>query len=195
MDFHLIWKAILIVLVGTALLRIGGKKTIAEMTTAQTVLLISIGTLLIQPVTSKNIWITFLIAAVIVAVLLALEMVQVKSDGSESLITGQSSVLVKDGVLQEQTMKRERMTVDQLETRLRQHNVANITDLEWATLEPSGKIGFVLKEHAKPATKGDIQKLMNAMNSGRNTNSPPIVSSESDEALFSEIDEGYFPPP
>jgi len=45
MDF--IWKAVVIVLIGTLLLRIAGRKTISEMTLAETVLMISIGTLII----------------------------------------------------------------------------------------------------------------------------------------------------
>lgn len=147
MDYSLVWKAVLIIVIGTFILRMSGKKSISEMTAAQTVLMISIGTLLIHPVTSKNIWVTLLIAVIIAGVLLVLEMVQVKSDVSESLLTGRALILVKDGMIQEQALRQVRMTVDQLETRLRQKNVEHISDLERASLEPSGNIGFVLKEH------------------------------------------------
>lgn len=183
MDLSLIWKAALIIVFGTLLLRIGGKKSISEMTIAQTVLMISIGTLLIQPVTSKNIWVTFIVAAVLVAVLLVMEILQVKSDRSESIITGEPTILVKNGIIQDQALQKVRITVDQLETRLRQHNVTNITDLEWASLEPSGKIGFALKEHAKPATKGDVQKLLSAIQPTQTI--PPSPASDT---IFTEIE-------
>ena len=80
MDWNLIWQAILIVLIGTLLLRIAGRKTISQMTLAETVLMISIGTLLIQPVTSKSVWGSFIIGLVLVLTLLFMEWIQLKVD-------------------------------------------------------------------------------------------------------------------
>ena len=59
MDFNLIWQTILIFIVGTFYLRVSGRKTISQMTIPQTVLVIAIGTLLIDPVTRKGFWATF----------------------------------------------------------------------------------------------------------------------------------------
>ncbi|WP_344840373.1 YetF domain-containing protein, partial [Actinocorallia longicatena] len=53
-----------------------------------------------------------------------------------------------------------RMTVDQLEIQLRQNNVTNISDVQYATLEPSGKLGFILKQNKQNATKEDIQYIL-----------------------------------
>jgi uncharacterized membrane protein YcaP (DUF421 family) len=50
MLFTIIWKTILIFIVGTALLRLGGRKSISQMTVPQVVVMIGLGTLLIQPV-------------------------------------------------------------------------------------------------------------------------------------------------
>src|SRR5699024_3390359 len=133
MDWNLIWKAILIVLVGTLLLRIAGRKTVSQMTLAETVLMISLGTLLIQPVVGKNIWLTFGVGVVLVLTLIVLEYVQIKSDALEQLITGKSKILIENGEINEKNLIKLRMTVDQLEMNLRQKNVTNISDVEWAT--------------------------------------------------------------
>ncbi|SER21889.1 hypothetical protein [Piscibacillus halophilus] len=61
MSLDLLWKAVLIVLVGTMLLRIAGRKTISQMTLAETVIMIAIGSLLIQPVSGNNLGVTFII--------------------------------------------------------------------------------------------------------------------------------------
>ncbi|WP_399457267.1 YetF domain-containing protein [Virgibacillus dokdonensis] len=42
---------------------------------------------------------------------------------------------------------------------LRQKNISRIDDVEWATLEANGQIGYELKQEAQPATKGDVQQL------------------------------------
>ncbi|MEN1969462.1 DUF421 domain-containing protein [Lentibacillus sp. N15] len=164
MDFNWIWQAALIVIVGTLLLRVAGRKTISQMTLAESVLMISIGTLLIQPVTSKSVWLSFAVGAVLVLTLLVMEYGQLKSDGLETMITGKSKVLIENGTLNEKTLAKLRMTVDQLEMNLRQKNVTNMSNVEWATLEPSGKLGITLKAEAQPATKKDIQQLQESIN-------------------------------
>lgn len=163
MDFNFIWQAILIVLVGTLLLRLAGRKTISQMTLAETILMISIGTLLIQPVTSKSVWVSFIVGAVLVATLLLIEYGQLKSDGIEKLITGKSKVVIENGILNEKEMVKLRLTVDQLEMNLRQKNVTSINDVEWATLEPNGQLGFTLKQESQPASKKDIRQLQESI--------------------------------
>lgn len=165
MDFDIIWKAVLIVIVGTFLLRVAGRKTISQMTLAETVIMIAIGSLLIQPVAGKNIWGTFAVGAILILSLIVLEYSQVKSDWLEKLITGKSKVLIENGVIQEKNIAKLRMTVDQLEMNLREKNVTKISDVEWATIEPNGQVGFVLKEDAQPVTKKEFKQLLQAISS------------------------------
>jgi len=164
MDFNFIWQAILIVVIGTFLLRLAGRKTISQMTLAETVLMISLGTLIIQPVTSDNIWVSFVVGAVLVITLLLMEYGQLKSDKLEKIITGKSRIVIENGTLNEKELKKLRLTVDQLEMKLRQKNITSIDDVQWATLEPSGNLGFTLKQEAKPANKKDIQQLQESIN-------------------------------
>lgn len=53
------------------------------------------------------------------------------------------------------------MTVDHLETRLRQNGVSNISDVKFATLEPNGQVGYELKQHAKPVTSVELERILN----------------------------------
>jgi uncharacterized membrane protein YcaP (DUF421 family) len=94
---HWIWETVLIVLVGTVLMRIGGRKSISQMTIAQTVVIISIGKVLIEPVAKKEIGTNFLIAGVMILVLLALEFIMLKSKLFASLIGGNPVVVIQDG--------------------------------------------------------------------------------------------------
>ncbi len=158
-----IWKAILIILVGTFILRIAGRKSISQMTLSQTVIMIAIGSLLIQPVSGKNIWVTFGVGGVLVLTLVVMEFLQVKVDFFEKYLTGRSVSIIKDGRLQEKEMKKLRLTVDQLEMKCRQQNVTSLRDIQSATLEPNGQVGIELKEMSKPATKQDLEQLKNEL--------------------------------
>ncbi|WP_068673993.1 DUF421 domain-containing protein [Oceanobacillus sp. Castelsardo] len=159
MDFHLIWKAMIIVIGGTILLRFAGRKSIAQMTLAQTVIMIGIGSLLIQPIAGENIWTTLLIGLILVITLIVMELFQVKLDFVENLITGKAKVLIENGKLEEKNLRKVRLTVDQLEMNLRQQNVQKIEDVEWATIEPSGQIAVRLKEDFQPVTKREFKQL------------------------------------
>lgn len=171
MDLDFIWKAVLIVLVGTLLLRIAGRKTISQMTLAETVIMVAIGSLLIQPVAGRSLWTTFAVGAILIATLILMEYVQIKSDGFEKLITGKSKILIQNGTLNEKSLKKLRLTVDQLEMKLRQKNVTNIADVQWATLEPNGQLGLELKQDAQPVTKKEFEQFQQSINN--------VISSDS----------------
>lgn len=159
MEWDYIWKAILIVLVGIVLLRIAGRKTISQMTLAETVIMIAIGTLLVQPVSGKDIPTSILVGGVFVGTLLLMELIQMKSDTFEKIITGKAKMVIDNGNLNEKNLRKLRLSVDQLEMKLRQNSVSKISDVKWATLEPNGQLGFELKQEAQPATKKELQDL------------------------------------
>jgi len=160
MELDWIWKSVLIVLVGTALLRISGRKAISQMTVAQTVMMISIGTLLVQPVGDDNIWIAFGIGVFFVLGLIILEYLQVKFNFLENLISGQAIPVIENGKIIEKNLKKLRLPVDKLEMRLRQHKITKISDVKYATIEANGSLGFELKEEAQAVTKKDLQELI-----------------------------------
>lgn len=163
MDINLLWKAIVIAIGGTLLLRIAGRKSISQMNIAQVVIMIGIGSLLVQPIAGESVWSTLIVGLMLVLSLIVMEYAQVKIDGLEKLITGRSKLLIKNGELQTDTLKKLRFTVDQLEMKLRQNQVHSISDIEEATLEPSGQLGFVLKQNKQPATKEEILLLRQEM--------------------------------
>jgi uncharacterized membrane protein YcaP (DUF421 family) len=159
---ELIFNAILLVLYGTFVLRLAGRKSISQMTVAQTIIMISIGSLMVQPIANKSTYRTFIVAAVFIATLILLEYLQIKFNYIEKMITGKSKVVIQDGKIVEATMKKLRFSVDQLEIRLRQLGISNIADVKTATLEPNGQIGYELMRHAKPLTVGEFEKLMSS---------------------------------
>lgn len=167
MDFDLIWQAVLIFVVATILLRIGGRKSIAQMTIPQTVIMIGIGTLLIQPITGNGLWVTFLLAGVLILSLIVTELIELFFDKPETIISGKAVQVIENGSLIEKNLKKLRMTVDQLEARLRQTGISSITHVQSAMIESNGQIGYQLKEGQQPATKEDIERLIYLIQTGQ----------------------------
>lgn len=154
------WQALILILVGTVLLRISGRKSISQMTVAQTVVMISIGTIIVQPIVERRMWKSIIAAAIFIGFLIVTELLQVYFNFFEKLITGKAKVVIEDGVINEKELKKLRFTVDQLEMRLRQNGISNISDVKTATLEPNGLIGYELFRHAKPVTIGEMEKML-----------------------------------
>jgi uncharacterized membrane protein YcaP (DUF421 family) len=183
------WKAALIVFIGILLLRLAGRKSVSQMTVAQTVIMISIGSLLIQPVSGKNVWLTFWVGAVLVVSLIIIEVLQLKFDALESFFSGKSVTIIDNGVLNEKNMKKYRFTVDKLEMRLRQQSITRISDVKTATIEPNGQLGVILKEYSQPATKKDIQDIIQLINTKIPTPQVPLQQKTNNgvEDIFEEV--------
>ncbi|MBM7554237.1 DUF421 domain-containing protein [Thalassobacillus pellis] len=160
MEFSLFWKAVMVVIGGTLLLRLAGRKSISQMSLAQVVIMIGLGSLLVQPIAGEELWVTLIVGLILVLTLIVIEYLQVASNPIERFVTGHSKVIIDNGVLQVDRLKRLRMTVDQLEMKLRQQSVTDINDVQYATLEPNGQIGVELKRPKQPSTKEDYDELM-----------------------------------
>lgn len=167
MELSWIWQAILIFIVGTFILRIGGRKSISQMTISQTIVMIGLGSLLIQPISGKGLLITFLAAMILTLLMIITEYLELKVDFLETLFAGKSVIVIENGQPHLQNLRRLRLTIDRLETRLRQAGISSIEDVQNATIEVSGQLGYELKDNKKPLTKDDLMMLMNELSQMR----------------------------
>ncbi len=103
-------------------------------------------------------------AFIFVVTVILLEYFQLKSNTFEKFITGKSKVVIEDGRLNIENLTKLRLTVDQLEMRLRNQGISKIADVKTATLEPNGQLGYELKDEAKPLTVRDFHKIMQSYN-------------------------------
>ncbi|GIO10167.1 DUF421 domain-containing protein [Brevibacillus reuszeri] len=186
MSWVLIWQSVGVIVFGTLLLRIAGRKSISQMTMAQVIVMIGLGTLIIQPITGNGYWPTFLLAAVLVIVMILMEYLEIKSNGFETFITGKAVIVIEGGQLLESNMRKLRLTADKLEMRLRQAGISSISDVEWATIEVSGNLGYQLKLEKQPATKEDMQRLIDILEK-RIPNIEPFAPNN----IFTEMKHGH----
>ncbi len=160
MDLSWIWHTILIFIVGTFILRLGGRKSISQMTITQTIIMIGLGSLLIQPVSGKGLFVTFAVAFLLTVLLIITEYLGVKVDVLETLFSGKAVVVLENGQLDIKNLKKLRLSIDKLETRLRQVGISSIEDIKYASIEVSGQVGYELIDDKKPLTKEDFNILM-----------------------------------
>ena len=153
-------KSLILISAGMLLLRISGRKSISQMTIGQTVVLISIGSIIIEPIVTERISNTLIAALTFILFLIFTEFTEVKFPLVEKFLTGRSTVIINEGKLHTDNLRKLRLTVDKLENLLRQQGIKNLADVKTATLEPNGQLGYELQRSAQPLTIGEFEKSL-----------------------------------
>ena len=79
-----------------------------------------------------------------------------KNKTARDFFEGKSTVLIKDGKILEDNLKKEKYTSDELLELLRGKDAFSVADVEFAVLEPSGELNVLLKKDSQPLTAKDI---------------------------------------
>lgn len=83
---------------------------------------------------------------------LVISSINLRSIKIRKIICGKPRILVYRGKIDEKALKKEKLTVNELQERLRGNNVFNLSDVEYAILETSGQITVI----QKPNKRGTI---------------------------------------
>lgn len=74
---------------------------------------------------------------------IAVSWVSFRSRRVRAITEGEPIVLVQDGRPIERNMRRERITLEDIQEEARQAQIASVADLRWAILEDGGRISCV----------------------------------------------------
>ena len=80
----------------------------------------------------------------------------IKSTKAREIICGKPSILIYRGKIDEKTLRKERFTINELEERLRDNNIFNIGDVDYAILETSGQVTVIPKPNKRNTTPEDF---------------------------------------
>lgn len=141
-----------------AITRILGKKQISQLTFLEFVIGITLGELagFISTDVEENFLHGVIALMVWFIVPLGLEFLVLKSKKLRTLLEGSGRVMVKEGKVLEDNLKKERMSADELLEQMRVKNVFNVADVEFAVLETNGELSVLLKKDKLPLTPSDM---------------------------------------
>ena len=127
------------------LLRVMGKREIGQLTPFELVVMIVLGDLIQQGVTHNDFSLTGAILAITTFAFLAILMswITYLFPKAEKLLDGEPRVIVRNGKLLNENLRRDRITQSEVESEMRLAGIARISDVAWAILEPQGKISFI----------------------------------------------------
>ncbi|CAH1222981.1 hypothetical protein PAECIP111891_05426 [Paenibacillus allorhizoplanae] len=154
-----IWKAIVIITVGSLLLRLTGRTSIGKLTMLDVLLMLILGPLFIRPVEDANMWKTFGTAIVLILTVWLIRTLLVRYASLRALWIGKPIPIIVNGKVELSAMKSLNLTDEGLNAQLRTAGINDRDDVECATIESSGQLTIRLKPHKVPATKQDIEQL------------------------------------
>lgn len=73
-------------------------------------------------------------------------LITLKSKKIRDLIDGDPSVIVENGIINQEEMRKQRYNLDDLFQQMREERIGSVQQIEYAFLEPSGKLSIFLKD-------------------------------------------------
>lgn len=163
-------RAVILYILLAFSLRLMGKRQLGELQPSELVVTILISNIAAIPVEDSSVPMIMGIVPILTLVCIDVIMsgIMLKSSKVRKLMIGSPRIIVSDGKILQNEMKRLRYTVDDLTEAMREQSIFDITQIHYAIVETTGKINFMLKKDYQPAEKQDVK-------AGGSTQNPPSV--------------------
>lgn len=150
-----------------AALRIMGKRQLGELQPSELVVAIMISDLASVPMQAIDLPLLSGIIPVMTLVVIEVIMsyLSLKSRGVRKFLSGEPSIVIYDGHINEGELARLRFNINDLLEELRINNCHDISDVAVAVIETSGKLSVIPKDKARNVTTEDLD-LQNIRHDG-----------------------------
>lgn len=141
------------------LTRLIGKGQMGQLTVSDFVNAIAIGSIGANMATDHKENVIYYVIGIIVfgGLTYLSNYIALKSRPVRELLEGEPTVVIQNGKLLENNMRKMRYSVDNLLMQLREKDIFNIAQVEFAVAEPNGKLSVLPKSQHRPATPHDLQ--------------------------------------
>jgi len=141
------------------LLRLMGKRELGKLSVFDMVISIMLAEMAVLAIEDvREPAITFYLPMLLIAILeIVMAFITLKSKKLRDVVDGKSEVLIERGQIREDVLRRNRLNYDDLLVHLRQKNINNLADVEFAILEPTGQMSVFPKNEKSPVSREDLQ--------------------------------------
>ena len=138
-------KTAVVTLLLLLLYRVLGKRNLAQFTAYDLVTLMAVANSVQNAMTAGRgeLLVGMICSATLLLIAFGLSKLFVKAPGAQRVLLGIPVPLISDGVLLRDNMRREGVTIEELQTALRQHDVIDVSHADLAILEVDGSISVI----------------------------------------------------
>ncbi len=141
----LVIRAVVVFFFIFAVTRVVGRRQLGQMEPFDLILLVVLGDLVQQGITQsdESVTGTLIVISTIALLSVGVSWAAFRFKALRLLTEGEPIVLVHDGRPIERNMRRERITIADIQEQARQSQIASVADLQWAILENDGQISCI----------------------------------------------------
>lgn len=152
-------RSIILYILVLVIMRFMGKREIGQMQPFELVISIMIADLASTPLGDNGVSIINGIIPIFALLLmhLLISFLNLKSIKIRELVSGKPRILIYRGKIDEKALKKERITINELQERLRNNDIVNLSEVEYAILETSGQITVIQKPEKRGVTLEDLK--------------------------------------
>jgi uncharacterized membrane protein YcaP (DUF421 family) len=131
-----------------AITRVVGRRELSSLEPFDVIMLVVIGDLVQQGVTQSDYSVTGLVIVLSVVTLMTalFAYLNFRFPKLRPWMEGRPVVLIDNGSVIERNLRRERLTVGEVEAEARQQQIVSLSRVRWAVLERNGRISFIPDE-------------------------------------------------
>ena len=161
--FQWLARAAVLYLFLLTMTKIMGQREIGRLTLFDFIIGITIGSIVAGAFSSSTNGLlgVMITVASLAALQIVLSLVSLKFSRVRRVVEEEPIILVQNGKLLEASMRKTRINLDDLMSLLRQKNYFNLAQVEFAILEPNGKISVIPKSQNRPVTPSDLNIATN----------------------------------
>lgn len=147
-----IFRTVFLYVLILVVLRVMGKREVGELSVIDVVVFIIMAEVAAMALESpeKKLFISIVPILILLVIQLVSSFISLKSKKFRDLVDGDPSVMIRDGKIIEDEMRRQRYNLDDLFQQLREQQIGSIHDVTFAFLEPSGNLSVFTKEETQP---------------------------------------------
>jgi uncharacterized membrane protein YcaP (DUF421 family) len=143
----LVLRTIFVFLLILVITRAVGRRELSSMEPFDLILLVVIGDLVQQGVTQSDYSLTGATTVIVTmaGLVVLTAWLSFRFARLRPILEGAPTLLISDGDLLMSNLKRERMTVEEIQAEARQQSIGSLGEVRYAVLETNGKISFVTR--------------------------------------------------
>ena len=143
--FNIIIRTALTYVIVTAAVRIMGKRQVSDMQTSELVITLIISQVASLPLDNpeRPLLSGLIPIMVLVSIEIIVSLIMMKSRKARSLICGHPILIIRNGKLIEEELKRLRITHEDVYSLLRQQNYSDEKDIMYGIIEPNGSLSVL----------------------------------------------------
>lgn len=152
------FRTIILYILVLVVMRFMGKREIGQLQPFELAISIMIADLATIPMAESGIPITSGIIPILglLVMHLTISLINLKSIRAREIICGKPSILIYRGKIDEKELRKEKITINELEERLRQNDIFAIGDVEYAILETNGQLSVIQKPEKRNTIPEDF---------------------------------------